>query len=98
MSGWAAGSYGAMSGARIPTSTITPSTNSATRDDGLRMICRRPMARGDSRGRAALVVTESRVGPGIEQVGNETAERDHDAADDEASHDQRIVAGSDRAY
>src|SRR2546429_1978932 len=84
-----------MSGARIPTSTMTPSTKSATRDDGLRRIRRKPIASGDSRGRATLVGAESRVCPDIEQVGEKTSNRDHDAADDDSPDDEWIITGGD---
>src|SRR5882762_10315938 len=97
MSGCAAGSYGATSGARIPTSTMTPSTNRATRDDGLRSMLRTPTPSGDSRGRATLVATDSWIGPGIKQIGEEAAKRDHDAADDYSAHNERIITGADGA-
>src|SRR4051812_41260715 len=86
-----------MRGASSPMSTITASTKSATRDEGLRMIWRTPSASGDSRGCAVLVVTEPRVGPRIEQIGEQTSQSDHDAAYDHSTDDERVVAGADRA-
>src|SRR6188508_62693 len=94
MSGCAAGSYGATKGASNPTSTITASANSAMRDDRLRRIARTVSPSGDSRGRATLVA-DAGVGPGIEQIGDETAEGYHDAADDHTSDEKRIITRAD---
>src|SRR5450759_5085685 len=86
-----------MSGASSPTSTMTPSTKNATREDGLRRMRRTPSASGDSRGHVGpLVAAKSWVCQGIEQVGEKASERDHDAADDDAAHQERIVARADR--
>src|SRR6202049_3365147 len=98
MSGCADGLYGAMSGARRPTSTMTPSTKKATREDGRRRIRRTPRASGDSRGRAALGAAESWICPGIEQVGEKASKRHHDAADHDAAHHEWIIARVDRAH
>src|SRR5438105_5075264 len=84
-----------MSGASRPTSTITPSTKSATREERLRKIIRRVRPSGDSRGRGGLVTAESGVSPGIEQVREQAAESDHNAADDHSADDERIVARTD---
>src|ERR1700686_4754560 len=77
---------------------MTPSTNKATREEGLRRIRRTPSASGDSRGSAALAAAESWICPGIEQVGEEASERDHDAANDDAAHHEWIIARADRAH
>src|SRR2546423_14464294 len=95
MSGCAAGSYGAMKGASAPTSTITPSTNSAMREERLRRIPRTVSPSGDSRGCAPLVGAESWVGPGIKEVGEQASKSDHDAADDHATYNERVIARAD---
>src|SRR2546423_8211696 len=84
-----------MNGASSPTSTIAPSTTSATRDDGLRRMLRTVRPSGDSRGRPGLAAAESWVGPGIKQVGKKTSKRDHDTADNYAAHNQWIIARAD---
>src|SRR3954468_6788258 len=84
-----------MRGANDPRSTMMPRTTAATRDVRLRRIRRTMSASGDSRGRAALVRAESWIGPGIKHVGEKTAQRHHDAADDHRADYQWIVAGTD---
>src|ERR1700704_3781913 len=96
MSGCAAGSYGASSGASKPTRMITPSRINATREERWRSNPRTVRPSGDSRGRAVSVATESGVGPGIEQVGDEAGDSDHDASDYHAADNERIIASADR--
>src|SRR5688572_893790 len=84
-----------MSGASRPVSTMIPSTTRAMRDDLARRIRRTPSARGDSRGRGALMGAKSWVCPGIEQVGENAPKRYHDAAEDHSTDDERVVAGAD---
>src|ERR1700694_3549542 len=84
-----------MKGASRPTSTMITSTTRATRDDLARRMRRTPSARGDSRGRAGLVSSESWVSPGIEQIGDNASNGHHDAADDHSPYDEGIVASAD---
>src|SRR5258705_8065574 len=85
-----------MNGASRPTSTMIPSTTSAMRDNLPRRSWRTTSARGDSRGRAGLASAKSWVCPGIEQIGEKTSSRHHDAAEDHATDDERVVAAADR--
>src|SRR5881394_2322471 len=87
-----------MKGASAPTSTITPSRTSAIREERRRKSVRTVRPSGDSRGRAALMTAESGVGPGIEQVGEQTAKSDHDAADDHPTDDEGVVARADGVH
>src|SRR5688572_7364641 len=84
-----------MSGASRPVSTMIPSTTSAARDVFQRSSQRTPSASGVSRGRAGLMIPESWVCPGIEQIGEQASQRHHDAADDDSTDDERIIARAD---
>src|SRR5215210_6324856 len=84
-----------MSGASRPTRTMSPSTTSAARDVFQRRSQRIPSASGLSRGRGGLIRSESWICPGIEQVSEQASKHYHDAADDHATHDERIIAGAD---
>src|SRR5258705_8404062 len=84
-----------MNGASRPTSTMIPSTTSATRDNLPRRSWRTTSARGDSRGRAGLASANSWVCPGIEQIGKKTSSRHHDTAEDHTTDNEGVVAGSD---
>src|ERR1044072_431397 len=72
-----------------------PNTSTAMRDDRLRRTARTPSPRGDSRGGAGSVRAEPWVCPGIEEIGDQTAEGDHDTANDDAADDEWIIARAD---
>src|SRR6266550_3531400 len=84
-----------MNGASRPTSTMSPSTMRAMREDLPRRRRRTVSASGDSRGRAGLASANSWVCPGIEQIGEKTSNCHHDAAEDHSTDDEGVVAGSD---
>src|SRR5687767_13004563 len=99
ISGWAAGSYGAISGAMRPMKTIVVRIPRARREGRRSMIRANILPSDDSRDAAVRSAgTEPRIGPRVKHVGEEAAQHYHHAADDHRADDQWIIPGLDRVH